>query len=64
MYKFAAAHANQYNVNTFVFSKFWSTVRALRVNETPRNVFILDFFALEGEKETKYDERTLFWVSL
>ena len=26
-----------------------------------RNVFILDLFALGGEKETKHNERTPFW---
>ena len=42
-------------------------MRALRVNEiklTSRNTFILDLFALIGEKESKYDERTLFGGSL
>ena len=34
---------------------------SLRVNETKltlRNAFILDLFALGGEKELKYNERT------
>ena len=38
-------------------------MRSLKVNETKltlRNVFILDLFALEGEKESKYNERTPF----
>ena len=37
----------------------------LRVNETKltlRNAFILDHFALGGEKKSKYDERTLLMV--
>ena len=33
-------------------------------NLTPRNAFLVDFFALGGEKELKYDGRTLFWDSL
>ena len=43
------------------------TVRSLKVNETKltlRNVFILDLFALGGEKESKYNEKTPFWGSL
>ena len=42
-------------------------MRTLRVNETkftPRNAFILRLFALGGEKESKYDQRTYFWDSL
>ena len=42
-------------------------LRALRVNETKpfsRNAFNLDPFPWGGEKESKYDERTLFWGSL
>ena len=40
---------------------------SLRVNETKltlRNAFILDLFALGGEKESKYNERTPFWGSV
>ena len=36
---------------------------SLRVNETKltlRNAFVLDLFALGGEKESKYNERTPF----
>ena len=42
-------------------------MRSLKVNETKltlRNVFILDLFALGGEKESKYNERTPFWGSV
>ena len=42
-------------------------MRNLKVNETKftlRNIFILDLFALEGEKESKYDVRILFWDSV
>ena len=42
-------------------------MRSLRVNETKltlRNAFILDLFALGGEKESKYNERTPFWGSV
>ena len=42
-------------------------MRSLKVNETKftlRNVFILDLFALAGEKESKYNERTHFWGSV
>ena len=42
-------------------------MRSLRVNETKltlRNAFILDLFALGGGKESKYNERTLFWGSI
>ena len=38
-------------------------MQSLKVNETKltlRNVFILDLFALGGEKESKYNERTPF----
>ena len=38
-------------------------MRALRVNETKvtlRNAFIDNIFALESEKQSKNDERTLF----
>ena len=50
-----------------LFQKFYKTMRSLRVNETKltlRNAFILDLFALRGEKESKYNEWTLFWGSL
>ena len=39
-------------------------MRALRVNETKRiseNAYIVDFFALGGEKRSQYDERTFFY---
>ena len=39
-------------------------MRAVRVNEinvTLRKAFIYKAFALESEKESKYDETTLFW---
>ena len=39
----------------------------LRANETKvtlRSAFIADRFKLEGEKESKYDKRNLFWGSL
>ena len=42
-------------------------MRSLRINEiklTLRNDFILDLFALGGEKESKYNKRTLFWGSV
>ena len=42
-------------------------MRNLKVNETKLtlgNVFILDLFALGGEKESKYNERTPFWGSV
>ena len=42
-------------------------MHSLRVNETKvtlRNAFISDHFALGGEKESKFDERTLFWDPL
>ena len=29
-----------------------------------RNVFILDLFALGGEKESKYNKKTPFWGSV
>ena len=38
----------------------------LRVNEakpTSRNVFIVNHFALESKKESKYDKKTFFWDS-
>ena len=45
-----------------VFSKILQ-----RVNETKlalENSFVVDHFALEGGKNSQYDERTLFWGSL
>ena len=42
-------------------------MQSLKVNETKLtlgNVFILDLFALGGEKELKYNERTPFWSSV
>ena len=39
-------------------------MRSLKVNETKltlRHVFILNLFAVGGEKESKYNERTPFW---
>ena len=42
---------------------FFKTLRALRINETKvtsKNAFIDNLFALESEKESKNDERTLF----
>ena len=39
------------------------TVHALRIDETKvtsRNAFIDNIFALEGGKESKYDQRILF----
>ena len=58
---------NQQSEITFIFSKNQHSVRSLRVNETKltlRNAFILDLFALGGEKESKYNERTPFWGSV
>ena len=40
---------------------------SLMVNETKlisRNAFVLDLFALGGEKESKHNERTPFWHSI
>ena len=45
------------------FQKFQNTVCALKVTETrPTSacVFILGIFALEGERESKYDEKHYF----
>ena len=42
-------------------------MRTLRVNKTKLssgNAFIVDYFALGGKKESKYDERTHFWSFL
>ena len=39
-------------------------MRSLRVNETKltlRSAFILDLFAIGGEKESKYNKRTPFF---
>ena len=50
--------------NYLHFFKNFKTAQSLRVNETKltlRNAFISDHLAL---KESKYDERTLFWGSL
>ena len=59
---------NQHSqIHNFIFQKFQSTVRGLRFNETNlalRNAFILDLFALGGQKQSKYDERTPFGGSL
>ena len=59
---FAAQQTSTAKLAAF-FQKFKKTVRAQRVNETKvtsRNAFIDNFFALESEKESKDDERTLF----
>ena len=45
---------------------FQKTVRVVRVNETKppsRNAFLVDLFALESQKGSRNDERTLFWDS-
>ena len=58
---------NQHSKITVIFSKEENTVRSLKVNEakfTLRYIFILDLFALEGEKESKYNERIPFWDSV
>ena len=47
---------------TATFQKYKITVLTLRVNEvkvTSRNAFLDHFFALEIEKDSKYDQRTL-----
>ena len=46
--------------------KNWNTVLSLSVNETKltlRSAFVLDLFALGGEKKSKYNEETPFWDS-
>ena len=46
----------------FLFKNF-KAVRPLRVDETElnlRNTFIVNLFALGGEEESKYEERTFF----
>ena len=48
------------------FKKILNTVRPLKVietNFTSEAAVIVDLFALEGEKELKYDKRTVFLVS-
>ena len=52
---------------SFSHKKHTHTVRSLKVNETKltlRNVFVLDPFALGGQTESKYNERTPFWGSM
>ena len=42
-------------------------MRSLKVHETEltlRSVFTLDLFALGGEKESKYNDKTSFWGSV
>ena len=42
-------------------------MHGLKVNKTKltsKNTFIVNLFALENEKQSKKDERTLFWDSL
>ena len=56
---------NQHREITFIFSK--KLKHSADSNETKltlRNAFILDLFALGGEKESKYNEKTNFWGSL
>ena len=58
---------NQHSEITVIFSKKWNTVRSLKVNETKftlRNVFILDLFALGGEKDQNITKGPLFWGSV
>ena len=60
-------HGEPAQRNYLHFFKIIKTKYILRVNETKltlRNAFILDLFALGGEKISKYNERTLFWGSL
>ena len=64
MYQFAAAQQTSTPKLAAFFQKFWKILRALRVNETKvtsRNAFIDNLLALESEKGSKNDERTLFW---
>ena len=66
MYQFAAGQQTSTVKLTAFFKIFLKIVRVLRVNETKlpsRNVFIVHFFALESEKPSRNDERTLFWNS-
>ena len=35
----------------------------MKLNFTSENAFTVDLFALGGENESKYNERTLFWGS-
>ena len=63
VYEFPAAQQTSTAKLPAFFRKILKTVRALRVNETKftsRNAFIFNVFALEKEKESKKDERTLF----
>ena len=59
---------NQHSKITFIFTKnLKHSAESIRVNETKltlRSAFILDLFALGGEKESKYNERTPFWGSV
>ena len=63
MYQFVAAQQTSTAKLTAFFQKFLKIVPALRVNEakvTWRNAFIDNRFALESEKESKNDKKTLF----
>ena len=57
---FSVAQQTSTTKFTALFEKL---VRALRVNEikvNSRSLFIGNLFALESEKESKYDDRSLF----
>ena len=63
MYYFAVAQETSTAKLAAIFQKFQKTVRSPRVNETKvtsRNAFIDNLFALENNKKSKKDKRTLF----
>ena len=54
----AAATESQYCKIACTFSKFLKAVRGREVNKsklTSRNAFIVNLFALQSERESKYD---------
>ena len=63
IFYFAAVHQTGTAKLAPIFQTFKKTLSALSVNEinvTSRKAFIDHLFALENEKESKYDQRTLW----
>ena len=63
MYRFFPAQQASIEKLAMFFQKIQKRVYALRINEisiTPSNTPIENLFALENEKDSKNDERSLF----
>ena len=66
VYYFAALQQTSAAKSAAFYKIFYKIVRVLRVNETKppcRNAFLVDSFALESQKGSRNEERTVFWDS-